>query len=69
MAERACLESMYIRKGIVGSNPTLSAMVYFDSHKGYQNKTSLRMSVVGFESRTERSEGGGVATFCEAKEL
>ena len=25
MAERACLESMYIRKGIVGSNPTLSA--------------------------------------------
>ena len=25
MAERACLESMYTRKGIAGSNPALSA--------------------------------------------
>ena len=43
MAETACLENMWARKGLVGSNPTLSET---DTNS---NLCALRLRVQGFE--------------------
>ena len=41
MAERASLERTYTRKGIVGSNPTLSAPISYDRSATINKETVL----------------------------